>query len=300
MLLIEVSHETPHNIADLWKFPKTINLMSKTKSRLGVSYELTGRVLYSRIRGHYTARFMQKRSNNRIQVVEHDGLEQEGCSRIIQGAKLDTHLAGQHANLQHVHPGYHTAVVIYHLRGGIEAQKAFLAHHTSEYSSKLKVAVHYGDVGSLKSAGVTFTKPGFKMLSPRLSASPGPWLEYEATAQPSEEVLEPACGAAAIDSTDTIDADDYAGIFDTPQALGSAQTAPTMDDSLPVNCRCGVSGEGSHLLDDLQAIECRECRKWSHIACQRDGHGSICQKTGQKFICDSCSFDDFHVENTRL
>ncbi|KAF9468215.1 hypothetical protein BDZ94DRAFT_1184677 [Collybia nuda] len=56
----------------------------------------------------------------------------------------------------------------------------------------------------------------------------------------------------------------------------------------PVNCRCGIQGNGHELLDDEEVVQCDECYDWSHIACQRMGRAS---KLGlkAKFLCDMCS-----------
>lgn len=69
-----------------------------------------------------------------------------------------------------------------------------------------------------------------------------------------------------------------------------------------LNCRCGATGDGNVLYrkDDVGgAIQCNECKDWSHIACQREGRASdLPEDTG--FICDFCDLSSNTVFSTLL
>ncbi|EDR02673.1 uncharacterized protein LACBIDRAFT_332179 [Laccaria bicolor S238N-H82] len=80
------------------------------------------------------------------------------------------------------------------------------------------------------------------------------------------------------------------GVISQP---GSPTTPPSPLSSLPdsefeLNCRCGIIGNGNILYhhEHEVAIQCDQCRDWSHIACQRDGRASNLVPDAL-FICDS-------------
>ena len=56
-----------------------------------------------------------------------------------------------------------------------------------------------------------------------------------------------------------------------------------------MSCRCGLSGDGNILYrqEDGEAIQCEECREWSHITCQKDGQADRLKKN-EPFFCDFC------------
>ncbi|KXN89732.1 hypothetical protein AN958_05272 [Leucoagaricus sp. SymC.cos] len=55
-------------------------------------------------------------------------------------------------------------------------------------------------------------------------------------------------------------------------------------------CHCGMIGDGNYINDPEkgQSIECSQCRKWSHIACQRYGLAALLDEDSP-FICEGCS-----------
>jgi hypothetical protein len=54
-----------------------------------------------------------------------------------------------------------------------------------------------------------------------------------------------------------------------------------------LNCHCGFQGDGNklHCKEEETAIQCDECKDWSHVACQCNGRAS---GLGEKdtFVCD--------------
>ena len=85
---------------------------------------------------------------------------------------------------------------------------------------------------------------------------------------------------------------------DTRQDLVPVNSLPNRPISPPssllnsdfsMSCRCGLRGNGNILYrqEDGEAIQCEECREWSHIACQKDGQADRLKKN-EPFFCDFC------------
>jgi len=73
------------------------------------------------------------------------------------------------------------------------------------------------------------------------------------------------------------------------------------DSEFHLNCRCGFLGDGNKLhrsKEEGTAIQCDECKDWSHVACQRNGRAS---GLGEKdtFVCDLCSLATVAVAQKR-
>ena len=69
--------------------------------------------------------------------------------------------------------------------------------------------------------------------------------------------------------------------------ISPPSSLPNLDFSM--SCRCGLSGDENILYqqEDGEAIQCEECREWSHIACQKDGRADRLKKD-KPFFCDFC------------
>ncbi|THV04142.1 hypothetical protein K435DRAFT_851137 [Dendrothele bispora CBS 962.96] len=111
-----------------WDFPRSLYpLTRKLGQDHGLVYEMTARIFTSGHGRHFICRSVIP-INGRAVVFDYDGMKHDGYSQ-RQAAKVDTLLAG------HSPPcpsGYYTHAVIYHLKGGVKAQKVFHDHQVSE------------------------------------------------------------------------------------------------------------------------------------------------------------------------
>lgn len=75
-------------------------------------------------------------------------------------------------------------------------------------------------------------------------------------------------------------------------AIHPASQVSLPDSDFALNCRCGAVSNANiaYHQDDGEAVQCIECRDWSHVACQQDGRVSILGKD-EPFLCDSCDLE---------
>ncbi|KAF8059494.1 hypothetical protein FPV67DRAFT_1426312, partial [Lyophyllum atratum] len=75
---------------------------------------------------------------------------------------------------------------------------------------------------------------------------------------------------------------------DNPSPL-QHQNSSQPDSEFSLNCRCGLVGDGNILYHTIEgkAIQCDECRDWSHVACQKEGRASMLSEQ-DPFLCDLC------------
>lgn len=141
MLVIEVTTESDH-IETPWDFPAHLYPITKEKGTGdGVVYDLVGRVLHSPADMHFVARFVDHRSNK---VVDYNDRSHTGWTSYIKNATVATHLAGAHIPLPQT---YTTHAVVYHLRGGIEAQNLFFQHQ--KFKLQKAIQLHLGEFDSI-------------------------------------------------------------------------------------------------------------------------------------------------------
>jgi hypothetical protein len=126
-LIIEIDDQDAqghNNNGSSWHFPQTIRpLDGKAEERQGVVYEIVGRAFFNPGSSHFIARFATPDKR----VYDYDGMKFGGYATVDRKAKINTHIAGTH-RLISPPPRYNTCAVIYHLRGGTEAQRYFSRH----------------------------------------------------------------------------------------------------------------------------------------------------------------------------
>ncbi|KAH7907135.1 hypothetical protein BJ138DRAFT_1215655, partial [Hygrophoropsis aurantiaca] len=62
----------------------------------------------------------------------------------------------------------------------------------------------------------------------------------------------------------------------------------SQQSAYPIQCRCGLEGDGHDIQPDEIMLMCDDCQNWSHMACQKNGRASKLTPK-QRFICDFCA-----------
>ena len=272
----------------VWDFPQTLTPMSKAMAkRNGLEYDLVGFGLYSQKDSHFVAWYSQK---SHSEIYLYDGMKNGGCAVRVERGQLT-------GKSQAFPDGYLIATVIYHLRGGSQAQEVFFARRAKALAKKFKVNVSGEDLSTLP---LIFHVGKLLELDPHERF----WMHSPLSSKTKEYVTEVvATSAKSKDPPTTTDLTLQIDLQGSPESEEdthmppiqcSPQSAQSENPSLPdslfqINCRCGLKGDGNQLYreDEGEAIQCDECRDWSHIACQCDGRaGGLCPK--DSFICDIC------------
>ncbi|THU75736.1 hypothetical protein K435DRAFT_846836, partial [Dendrothele bispora CBS 962.96] len=226
--------------------------------------------------------------NGRAVVFDYDGMKHDGYSQ-RQNGKLDTLLAGCSPPCP---SGYYTHGVIYHLKGGVQAQKVFHDHQVSE-------ARKYFDIvpGNSSDDILRLSKSGFVEFSDKAVAmwKDRPGREYELVEDDLETDLKEVDGKLSMAPIQTLDASstprstdmeidqlglEYNTVFTPEPETIPNKPSPLMlhDDSIissspppstPIQifCRCGVESDGHRESIHQTAVQCEQCQKWSHLAC---------------------------------
>ncbi|KAJ6473065.1 hypothetical protein C8R45DRAFT_1163444 [Mycena sanguinolenta] len=119
VLIFEVN-EVPEND---WDFTSTLQIPGSNMGDPEIIYDIVGRAFYSRTKRHYIARYWDA---DQSAVFTYDGYETGGYSVRESGGKasMKTYLCGCHPDTPST---FITSAVIYHLRGGLDAQEGFEA-----------------------------------------------------------------------------------------------------------------------------------------------------------------------------
>ncbi|KAF5379487.1 hypothetical protein D9615_006638 [Tricholomella constricta] len=283
----------------LWNFPAELAPHTPFAAKHdGIIYDLVGLALVNRAGSHFIARYA---SEDRTTVFTYDDMKHGGRPTKEVGAKVSTHLAGQDPQLP---KGFRAYQAYYRLRGGLVAQKKFYDLRTAAFQQEYCLGFSEPSFG--KRFSVSYTADDMVPMDKKTrfwlrNASSRPTMEYlskildpmlsldlESDVAESEEEtyqLKPdtKSGTLGLKSSRHLTSDlsspppSLRGPAHTPPHTSARSSTSSAPDSLfALDCRCGSVGNGNLLYrrEEGQAVQCDECRNWSHIACQKEGRAS--------------------------
>lgn len=219
-----------------------------------------------------------------------------------------------------VKPGNSIHHAFYYLRGGIQAQNMFIKLRTDQLRAEYPLAFPNIDLAS--PIAIEYSSEDLSLMDPKKRT----WLinPYKSSTSeyiPMNVAINPSSPMKIIESEDEeedsmpIDAEEedsipiddelsntmtvdqsgakeltVANIGQPPITHLSPAPSSEPDSLFAIHCRCGVTCDGNvfYNADDVgEAIQCEECKDWSHIACQRNRRASKLHKD-DTFICDFC------------
>ena len=313
----------PSAEAPVWSFPLTLQPLTKTLAKKhGLVYNLVGLAMLSASRNHFISRYA---SSDLADIFTYDGMRFGGFSRKEEQGTPATHLAGKSPKLPE---GYTAYLAVYHLEGGSAAQDVFFQERVKKCKKLYNLEVSSASLSSLPT--VSYLGAGMKELEPQkrnwlrrpaistgtreyVTRKPG-ILDTDITSSDSESPspptppLEPdnnngspVIAKIKIEPTKSpilpgLIADTIHGKEESPSS--SASSRP--DSPFILGCRCGRSGDGNILYeaDEGVAVQCDSCKRWSHMACQRDGCASLL-KPKDPFECHLCNLEELMPVNEK-
>lgn len=303
MLILDIEDSSSPPV---WNFPGTLTPLTKTLAKKeGLIYDLVGMGLFSQDKTHFITRYASK---SRSDIYTYDGMKSGGHTLRMEKGKFANHISG---DTQGFPDGYSITAAVYHLRGGPQAQRAFLDVRRKEFSKRYDLVVSGEDLSTLPS--VTYSGDLLE-LDPQDRF----WLRFPFSSKKTEYVttkMDPPPKLPNAPAVAPIPTEHHANPSRqaTPSPESEETTYPPAQTQLPpvpapvnsespvsegqslpdslfrINCRCGMTGDGNVLYQEEEglAMQCEECRDWSHIACQRNGRASLLGPK-DRFICDFC------------
>lgn len=270
----------------------------------GVIYDLVSLALISNDGTHFIARFYQDG-----RVYTYDGMKNQGYALREVQATFETHMTRKNIVLPQ---GFRVYELYYVLRGGTHAQDAFFAQRAVDLREQLDIQVEQGAPDA--PPGLSYHGEGFAPMKPKLrywhsQPENAHTLEY-LTIDPDPKTLAPPTLDEGIPITPPASIVDL--VSDSEKSVGHQEDSKprkkthftseplprgTPDSTWEINCRCGVSGNGNNGYNsDMWGpiIQCKNCRCWSHIACQRNERASHLAPNST-FICDDCDETEVRV-----
>ncbi len=295
ILILEITPTSKEPLP--WIFEDKIVLRRKAAGDVEVAYSLVGRIFHSTAAEHYITRFKNNGTasgNSRPHIFDYNDLSNGGYAVPLDGKGP---LAGEDSQLG-LPDGYKTQIIIYYMKGGTATQTAFTKHQLSRLQEIHSVSLSFLEISSLRHAEVSIS--GSDIV--QLPDDRRPWISM----QQKDKFREYVKGKSSLLSSNPLSNSDVAAESHLPELLsvdGATDNVGGPEDSttttalldltrsgspFPVECRCGIEGDGRDMDDNLAFIECNECQTWSHVSCQRNGRGYRVDKKAL-FICDSCT-----------
>ncbi|KAF8956267.1 hypothetical protein BDZ97DRAFT_1763938 [Flammula alnicola] len=271
-----------------WDFPPTLTPLTQTDAEEhGIIYDLVGFALLTSNRTHFIARYA---SEDHSTIYTYDGRAHDGCPVQETNAKLSTHISGRDIIIP---KGSSVYQAFYFLRGGTQAQDIFFERQTQALRQKHPVTLS----GSTLSKAISMTYHAADLT--RMDKKERYWMKDPYAGQKIEYISN-ATKSTATYSRDSPESEDPISLSDSmsevdkmvapakSQVLSDTSSLP--DSLFSLNCRCGTNGDGNLLYPEGEvgeAIQCDECKDWSHVACQREGRASNLGEN-EPFVCDCC------------
>ncbi|KAJ6481243.1 hypothetical protein C8R47DRAFT_1322273 [Mycena vitilis] len=299
VLILEVNEVANND----WDFPLTLKIPSSNLGDPEIVYDIVGRGLYSRMKKHYIARYCDATQSA---VFTYDSTSRGGQSIRERGGKgsIKTHLCGRDIE---VPASFRTAIVIYHLRGGLAVQEGFEASQMTAAGR-----IHNIHLARNPLPSIVLRRPHFHeidnedrywMKNPyelRITdyisggATPASVTADETPTSPESvsngtppppPAYESGDDAGLMDLLDPVSQDIDLGLDEEDDLnVPLSQT----DSEFPFSCRCGAHGpDGALFTVEDPAVKCDRCQDWSHLSCQRDGR-AFDNKSADPFECDTC------------
>ena len=318
MLVIEVGDESfsgsaVANANDMiWDFPKTLSSSTEhTTDQENITYDLVGLALIhpSTSTAHFTTRYTLE-SHANTKIYTYDDMLHGGFAVEEPDAKFETHIYRKNVKIP---DGFRVYAAAYCLRGGTLAQDRFftwrthaLANifnlHTSSQSLNILPILSYHVRTLIEMDPIDRSWLLYPTNAPTTEYV-SPHGKYNLPYKPSESVTRYSIESEDSDETSLDKTPPVEHLPDTVAIPSSPLFLPSSppNSEFQLNCRCGFHGDGNKLYrkEEGTAIQCDECKDWSHVACQRNGRAS---GLGEKdtFVCDLCGLAMIVVAQKQL